>query len=56
VWDEIAPDIVIIDRNLSTCCTMPIMLPAYLEARGYELVTTLAGESEPILIYRKNEP
>ncbi len=56
VWDEIAPDVVIIDRNLSTCCVPPILDSVYLEARGYELVTTLAGESQPILIYRKNEP
>ncbi|MBE2271209.1 MAG: glycosyltransferase family 39 protein, partial [Anaerolinea sp.] len=53
VWDAIAPDVVVIDSSLSTCCNPPIMLPAYLEARGYQLVAEISGGRVPVYVYRK---
>jgi hypothetical protein len=52
-WDMIAPDVVVIDANLSTCCNPPIFVPAYLEARGYQLAASIDGGAQPVLIYRK---
>ncbi len=51
-WDAIAPEVVIIDPNLSSCCVMPILNSAYLESRGYQLVATFDGTNQPVLIYR----
>lgn len=53
VWDEIAPDVVVIDRNLSTCCVPPILSPEYLTSRGYEVVAEFPGERYPVFIYEK---
>ncbi|MCC6801441.1 MAG: glycosyltransferase family 39 protein [Anaerolineae bacterium] len=53
VWDSIAPDVVIIDRNLSTCCVAPIMTTDYLDSRGYHEVAEFEGERYPVLVYAK---
>lgn len=53
VWDSIAPDVVILDRNLSTCCVPPIMTTDYLDSRGYREVATFEGEHYPVVIYEK---
>lgn len=55
-WDEIAPDVVVIDRSLSTCCSPPITYPAYLDSRGYVLAATIDGGTTPVYIYRKMTP
>jgi hypothetical protein len=54
VWDEIAPEIYIIDPNLSTCCVLQWMIDTgYLEARGYQIAAQFEGQTRPIIIYRK---
>ena len=54
VWDEIAPEIYIIDPNLSTCCVLQWMIDTgYFEARGYEIAAQFDGQTHPITIYRK---
>jgi hypothetical protein len=53
VWDSIAPDVVILDRNLSTCCVPPIMTTEYLESRHYTVVAQFDGERYPVFVYRK---
>lgn len=57
MWDQIAPDVVVIDRNLSTCCVQqPIYDAGYLQARGYRQVAELPGEHYPVYVYRKGDP
>jgi 4-amino-4-deoxy-L-arabinose transferase-like glycosyltransferase len=54
VWDEIAPEIYIIDPNLSTCCVLQWMIDTdYFEARGYTIAARFDGQTHPITIYRK---
>jgi hypothetical protein len=54
IWDQIAPDVVVIDRNLSTCCVQqPIYDADYLRTRGYVEVAELPGERYPVLVYEK---
>ncbi len=54
VWDEIAPDIYLIDPNLSTCCVLQWMIDTgYFEARGYAVAAQFDGQTLPITIYRK---
>jgi hypothetical protein len=54
VWDEIAPEIYIIDPNLSTCCVLQWMIDTgYFEARGYAIAAQFDGQTHPITIYRK---
>jgi hypothetical protein len=56
MWDQIAPDVVVIDRNLSTCCVQqPIYDAAYLQSRGYREVAELPGERYPVLVYQKGD-
>ncbi len=53
-WDQIAPDVVVLDRNLATCCVQqPIYDAAYLASRGYEVVAEIPGERYPVLVYKK---
>ena len=53
-WDQISPDVVVIDRNLSTCCVQePIYDAGYLKSRGYQEVTQLPGDQYPVLVYEK---
>lgn len=56
VWDEIAPEIVILDRNYTSCCVPPILDEPYLESRGYQVVATFDGDLHPVLVYRKPNP
>lgn len=56
VWEQIAPDVVMIDPNLATCCVKPIFDPDYLRSRGYEQIAQIPGDSAPILIYEKGSP
>lgn len=53
MWDEIAPDVIILDRNLSTCCMPPILTTDYLASRGYTVVAEFPGERYPVFIYEK---
>ncbi|MFN8562233.1 MAG: glycosyltransferase family 39 protein [Anaerolineae bacterium] len=53
VWDQIAPDFVVIDPNISTCCVPPIMTTDYLDSRGYQQVAEFEGERYPVLVYEK---
>jgi hypothetical protein len=53
LWDQIAPDVVILDRNLSTCCMPPILTTDYLDSRGYGVVAEIPGERYPVLVYEK---
>lgn len=54
LWDQIAPDVVILDRNLSTCCVQqPIFNAEYLASRGYNVVAEIPGERYPVLVYEK---
>jgi hypothetical protein len=55
VWDAIAPDVVVIDPNLSTCCVPPITDPAYLESRGYRVTAQFDGARVPIVVYAKGD-
>jgi hypothetical protein len=55
IWDSIAPDVVVVDPNLSTCCVPPITNPAYLESRGYRVAAEFNGARVPILIYEKRQ-
>ena len=54
VWDEIAPQIYLLDPNLSTCCVLQWMIDTgYFEARGYTIAAQFDGQPHPITIYRK---
>ena len=54
LWDQMSPDVVIIDRNMATCCVaQPIYNLNYLRSRGYQEVAEIPGRSYPIAIYEK---
>ncbi|MBI1258143.1 MAG: hypothetical protein GC204_11785 [Chloroflexi bacterium] len=54
MWDQISPDVVVIDRNLSTCCVQePIYDLDYLQSRGYQQAAEIPGDKYPILVYEK---
>ena len=50
-WDAIAPEWVIRDPNLSSCCFPPIIDSAYLNSRGYQVVAEFPGERLPVQVY-----
>ncbi|MEO8395023.1 MAG: glycosyltransferase family 39 protein [Chloroflexota bacterium] len=56
VWDSIAPNVVILDRNLATCCVPPIMTTDYLTSRGYQVVAQFDGAQYPVFVYAKDKP
>ena len=56
VWDSIAPNVVILDRNLTTCCVLPIMTTDYLDSRGYKVVAQFPGDKYPVYVYAKDKP
>ena len=55
MWDQIAPDVVVIDRNSITCCIPPILSEDYLKSRGYHEVAEIPGDKYPVLIYEKGK-
>ncbi len=52
-WDAIAPEWVIRDPNLSSCCFPPIIDSAYLDSRGYQVVAEFPGERLPVQVYHR---
>jgi hypothetical protein len=56
VWDEVDPELYLLDPNLSTCCIFQWMIDdGYFAARGYEIAAQFEGERYPITIYRRRE-
>jgi hypothetical protein len=56
MWDQIAPDFIVIDRNIAICCTGPLASMDYLTSRGYQQVAEFPGDKYPVFVYAKDKP